>query len=91
MRRAVQEVATYLGNTPAVARSSYIDPRVFDRFNAGVTIAGVLDRLGEADPMRRPVLQGAVEEAVLDLLEGDDDSPALEHVDEMGELAEPAA
>ena len=27
-----------LGNTPAVARSSYIDPRVFDRFNAGETI-----------------------------------------------------
>ena len=91
MRRAVQEVATYLGNTPAVARSSYIDPRIFDRFNAGVTIAGVLDRLGEADPMHRPTLQGAVEEAVLDLLEGDDDSPALQHVDEIADLAEPAA
>ena len=32
----------YLGNTPAVARASYIDPRVFDRFDGGLTIAGVL-------------------------------------------------
>ena len=30
--RATEEVAHYLGNTPAVARASYIDPRVFDRF-----------------------------------------------------------
>jgi DNA topoisomerase-1 len=31
---AVKTVATHLGNTPAVCRSSYIDPRVFDRFAA---------------------------------------------------------
>lgn len=30
-RAVVEEVAGELGNTPAVARSSYIDPRVFDR------------------------------------------------------------
>ena len=35
--RAVKEVAYYLGNTPAVARASYIDPRVFDRFRDGVS------------------------------------------------------
>jgi DNA topoisomerase IB len=29
---AVKRVATNLGNTPAVCRSSYIDPRVLDRF-----------------------------------------------------------
>ena len=34
--RAVKEVAFYLGNTPAVARNSYIDPRVFDRYRDGV-------------------------------------------------------
>jgi DNA topoisomerase IB len=28
--RAVAEVAGYLGNTPAVARASYIDPRVIE-------------------------------------------------------------
>jgi DNA topoisomerase I len=37
--RAVKEVAHYLGNTPAVARASYIDPRVFDRFADGITVA----------------------------------------------------
>ena len=36
--RAVKEVAHYLGNTPAVARASYIDPRVFDRYRDGETI-----------------------------------------------------
>ncbi len=35
---AVAEVASILGNTPAVCRRSYIDPRVIDRFDAGLTI-----------------------------------------------------
>lgn len=34
----VREVAEQLGNTPAVCRSSYIDPRVFDCFRSGATI-----------------------------------------------------
>ena len=48
-RDAVKQVAHYLGNTPAVCRASYIDPRVFDRFDGGLTIGGVFDRLPE-DP-----------------------------------------
>ena len=32
---AVKTVAAYLGNTPAVCRASYIDPRVIDRYQAG--------------------------------------------------------
>jgi len=64
--RAVKEVAFYLGNTPAVARSSYIDPRVFDRYRDGQTIA--LDLVG-IEP-GATAIQGPVEEAVLDLLEG---------------------
>ena len=32
---AVKQVAGYLDNTPAVCRSAYIDPRVFDRFESG--------------------------------------------------------
>jgi DNA topoisomerase-1 len=36
---AVKTVSAYLGNTPAVARASYVDPRVIDRFHAGATIA----------------------------------------------------
>jgi DNA topoisomerase I len=76
--RAVKEVAYYLGNTPAVCRASYIDPRVFDRYRDGVTIGGALDRLGDVD-FGEPATQGAVEEAVLDLLE-ESESPALEKV-----------
>jgi DNA topoisomerase-1 len=36
--QAVNEVSEALGNTPAVCRASYIDPRVLDRFRDGVTI-----------------------------------------------------
>jgi DNA topoisomerase I len=77
--RAISEVAHYLGNTPAVARASYIDPRVFDRYAAGVTIGGVLPRLGEVDELGEPAFQGAVEAAVLDLLE-DEHTEAIEKV-----------
>jgi DNA topoisomerase-1 len=75
--RAVKEVARYLGNTPAVCRTSYIDPRVFDRFDGGITIGGVLPELIE-DIGPWPDVQGAVEEAVLDLIEDDRSSAALE-------------
>jgi DNA topoisomerase IB len=78
INRAVKEVAGYLGNTPAVARSSYIDPRVFDRFEGGLTIGGVLTDLGEDGDLGS--IHGAAEEAVLDLLREDEDSPALEKV-----------
>ena len=76
--RTVKEVAYYLGNTPAVCRASYIDPRVFDRYRDGITIGGALDQLGDVD-LGEPATRGAIEEAVLDLLEGSE-SPALEKV-----------
>jgi DNA topoisomerase-1 len=68
--RAVGEVSAYLGNTPAVCRASYIDPRIFDLFDAGVTIAGALDGLGDVD-LGEPAIHGAVEVALLDLLDQD--------------------
>jgi DNA topoisomerase I len=37
---AMREVADHLGNTPTVARGSYVDPRVVDLFNDGITVAG---------------------------------------------------
>jgi DNA topoisomerase-1 len=77
--RAVKEVARYLGNTPAVTRASYIDPRIFDRFDGGMTIGGVLPELVE-DTALWPDVQGTVEEAVLDLIAGEEESPALEKV-----------
>lgn len=67
--RAVSEVAHYLGNTPAVCRASYIDPRVFDRYRAGITISPALDGLAQVDAERAPATQGAIEQAVLNLLE----------------------
>jgi DNA topoisomerase I len=79
-RDAVKQVARYLGNTPAVCRASYIDPRVFDRFDGGLTVGGVFERLPE-DPADWPEVQGPVEEAVLDLIDRRESSPAIERVD----------
>ena len=78
MSRAVQEVAEYLGNTPAIARSSYIDSRVFDRYASGWTIAGALEDMGLEDEYGGPAFQGPIEGAVLDLLENKRDSEAVE-------------
>lgn len=64
--RAYKEVARYLGNTPAVCRKSYVDPRIVDRYFAGETIDPVLGRLGEVG--HDLATQGPVEMAVLDLL-----------------------
>ena len=36
--QVMRDVAEVLGNTPAVARSSYVDPRVVDHFDRGRTI-----------------------------------------------------
>jgi DNA topoisomerase IB len=76
MNAVSKEVAEVLGNTPAVARRAYIDPRVFDRYLSGWTIRGAVDgleRIGEGDsPGRR-----RLERAVLDLLHEDEDSSAI--------------
>jgi DNA topoisomerase-1 len=89
--RAIKEVAHHLGNTPAVARSSYIDPRVFDRFDGGLTISGALPELGD-DVEAWPDLQGEIEEGVLDLIERDTESEAIERTRELAkELDEAAA
>ena len=73
MAAAVQQVAEFLGNTPAVCRNSYIDPRVFDRYRGGITIQAV-GEVESVDPVSMPMLHGKVEEAVLGLLE--DETPA---------------
>lgn len=77
--RAVKEVAHYLGNTPTVCRKSYIDPRVIDRFEDGVTIGPVLEVIGEGDALSEGLL-GRVEEAVIELISGNTASPLLEQV-----------
>lgn len=64
VRQAVVEVSEYLGNTPAIAKSSYIDPRVIDLYEDGTTIAAALQRAPKA-PQRR---QEHLEKAVLRML-----------------------
>ena len=66
--RVVQEVSHYLGNTPAVCRASYIDPRVIDLYESGQTVAHDLRLLGQDAVPGHPATQGALEAAVLALL-----------------------
>ena len=58
------------GNTPAVARRAYIDPRVFDRYRSGSTISPPRDGVAalDGDGARR---RRRIERAVLELLTGD--------------------
>jgi DNA topoisomerase I len=66
---AIKTVAGYLGNTPAVCRASYVDPRVIDRFQAGATIAGTLGDVAEEGPDLADIrIRRRVEDAVLELL-----------------------
>jgi DNA topoisomerase I len=67
IRAAVKRVAERLGNTPAVCRSSYIDPRVLDRFRDGKTIELLSPPAREATVTPRQ--QALVERQVLMLIE----------------------
>ena len=62
--RAVDEVSEALGNTPAVCRASYIDPRVLDRFRDGATIAPPSTGNGRLSAKRRR----QIEREVIDLV-----------------------
>lgn len=55
---AIRGVADALGNTPAVCRASYVDPRLFDHYRSGSTIPPGLPR-------------AASEQAVVELLGSD--------------------
>ncbi len=71
-------VSAQLGNTPAVARRSYVDPTVFEKHNAGETLATtgrLFRKLSKADHQRirageplSPQGRVVVEKAVLKLL-----------------------
>jgi DNA topoisomerase IB len=66
--RMVQEVSSYLGNTPAVARASYIDPRIISLYERGITIAPMLAELGQGQEFGDVATNGQAEQAVLNLL-----------------------
>ncbi|MFE6488468.1 DNA topoisomerase IB [Streptomyces sp. NPDC057757] len=70
--RTAREVAEYLGNTPAVCRASYINPRVIELYEEGVTIAAVLPHLGEEGAYGVPATHGVAELAVLRMLRNGD-------------------
>jgi DNA topoisomerase IB len=63
---AYREVSEQLGNTPAVCKASYVDPRVVDRFEHGETVAHALEAAAEADGDRD--VQRTLEQAVCQLL-----------------------
>jgi len=65
--RAIKEVAHYLGNTPAVARASYIDPRVFDRYRDGETIH--VGRRAAAEGQMSERTRQKIEREVLELID----------------------
>jgi DNA topoisomerase I len=75
--RATQEVAHYLGNTPTVARDSYIDPRVFDRYRSGFHLGEVMTELAGEEEIGQPAVHGAIEGAVLDLLTDPEDADTI--------------
>ena len=63
----MKQVSSYLGNTPTVARASYVDPRLVDLFHDGITIPPAL--AGREKDLSDGVTHGKIERAVLALLE----------------------
>ncbi len=61
---AMKEVSSFLGNTPTLARSSYVDPRVIEAYEDGRTIAATTRRTFD-NPDER---QAALERATLRLI-----------------------
>lgn len=69
----MRAVAEELGNTPAVARSSYVDPRVVTAYQQGITIRPVLRR---AERQRTPrARQHLIEAATARLIKRADKLP----------------
>jgi DNA topoisomerase IB len=64
---AVKTVAAALGNTPAVCRRAYIDPRVFDRYRDGETID--VGRRAAAEGRMSERTRQKIEREVLELIE----------------------
>jgi DNA topoisomerase IB len=57
---AMKEVAEYLGNTPALARASYVDPRIVDAYQEGRTIKAATRRRAATPDERQTILERAV-------------------------------
>jgi DNA topoisomerase IB len=66
VRAAYVRVSEQLGNTPAVCKASYVDPRVVDRYENGETVADALAEAARAENDRDA--QRALEAAVCSML-----------------------
>jgi DNA topoisomerase-1 len=60
VRRAMVEVSEYLGNTPTIAKSSYVDPLVIDLYEDGTTIETAVKRSYDSADERQAALERAV-------------------------------
>ncbi|QLY34278.1 DNA topoisomerase IB [Nocardia huaxiensis] len=68
IKQVMTDVAEVLGNTPAVARASYVDPRVVRAYENGTTIAAALRRAARAHDAEEQ--RNIVDRAVIRLLRG---------------------
>ena len=79
--RAIRETSYYLGNTPAVCRASYIDPRVFDAYRGGLVLdQKVIAEALDAEPGDLPTHHPRIERAVLDLIDEREHAPGVERL-----------
>ena len=69
VKEMLEEVSDHLGNTPTVARASYVDPRVVTQYEHGHTIASAVDRAGT--DLDDEETRGTLERAVNRLLDQD--------------------
>ncbi len=65
---SIKVVAEILGNTPAVCRASYVDPRVISQFENGKTIKAAVDRLAKAGGSKDFADRAGLEKAVIRLI-----------------------
>ncbi len=66
----VQKVSKKLGNTPAIARGSYIDPRIIQRFMDGEDLSAVAGTVQNMKQQKGAQYLSPEEQSVLCLLEG---------------------
>jgi DNA topoisomerase IB len=64
---AMKQVSEYLGNTPTVAKASYVDPRVVDLYHSGTVLELPP---GDGDPLTAHGARSQAEKALLELLGG---------------------
>jgi DNA topoisomerase IB len=64
IKEAIARVAEALGNTPAVCRRSYVDPRVIERFREGATISPKAATDGRLSAKARARIEREVRELI---------------------------